>query len=96
MNENRIELNFDKMIVGLAGNDFGYEEYKKQIKDEFDYKSKNIIVFPDNIKKVAISFIQGMFRDILEKIDKNNIEEYVTIISSSEQLTNKIISNIKF
>ena len=37
-----------------------------------------------------------MFRDILEKIDKNEIEKYVTIKSSSEQLTNKIVSNIKF
>ena len=96
MEDNMIILNFEKTISGLAGNDFGYEEYKKQIKDKFDYEKNNIIVFPAEIRKVAISFIQGMFRDILEKIDKNEIENYVTIRSSSEQLTNKIISNIKF
>lgn len=96
MLNNIINLSFDKTIAGLAGNDYGYEEYKKQIKDKFDYNKNNIIVFPNEIKRVAISFIQGMFRDILEKIDKNEIEKFVTIRSSSEQLTNKIISNIKF
>lgn len=94
--DNIINLSFDKTIAGLAGNDYGYEEYKKQIKDKFDYNKNNIIVFPNEIQRVAISFIQGMFRDILEKIDKNEIDKFVTIRSSSEQLTNKIISNIKF
>lgn len=96
MENNIIKLKFEQTISGLAGNDYGYEEYKKQIKDTFDYSKNNTIIFPNQIKKVAISFVQGMFRDILEKIDKNEIEKYVTIKSSSEQLTNKIVSNIKF
>ena len=96
MESNIITLRFDQTIAGLAGNDYGYEEYKRQIKEKFDYNKNNIIIFPVQIKKVAISFIQGMFRDILERIDKNKIEEYVTIKSSSEQLTKKIIDNIKF
>lgn len=96
MKDNIIELKFEQTIAGLAGNDYGYEEYKKQIKDMFDYSKNNIIVFPEQIKKVAISFVQGMFRDILEKIDKNEIEKYVTIKTSSEQLTKKVVSNIKF
>lgn len=96
MENNIIELKFDKTIAGLAGNDYGYEQYKKQIKNKFDYNKKNIIIFPEQIRKVAISFVQGMFTDILKVIDKNEIEEYVTIKSSSEQLTNKIINNIKF
>lgn len=96
MRDNVIELKFDKTISGLAGNDFGYEEFKKQIRDKFNYEANNIIVFPDTIQKVAISFIQGMFKDILEKIDKNIVENYITIQSSSEQLTKKIVDNIKF
>lgn len=95
--ENKIiKLEFDKTISGLAGNDYGYEEYKKQIKSNFDYDKKNTIIFPEQIKKVAISFVQGMFKDILKVIDKNEIEKYVIIKSSSEKLTNKIVSNIKF
>ncbi len=96
MENNIIELEFDKTISGLAGNDYGYEEYKKQIKDKFNYDKKNIIIFPEQIKKVAISFVQGMFKDILKEIDKNEIEEYVIIKSSSDQLTKRIWNNIKF
>ena len=96
MENNIIELKFDKTISGLAGNDYGYEEYKKQIKDKFNYDKKNIIIFPEQIKKVAISFVQGMFNDILKEIDKNEIEEYVIIKSSSDQLTKRIWNNIKF
>ncbi len=96
MENNIIELKFDKTISGLAGNDYGYEEYKKQIKDKFNYDKKNIIIFPEQIKKVAISFVQGMFKDILKEIDKNEIEEYVIIKSSSDQLTKRIWNNIKF
>lgn len=96
MENNIIELEFDKTIAGLAGNDYGYEEYKKQIMNKFNYDNKNTIVFPEQIKKVAISFVQGMFKDILKVIDKNEIEKYVIIKSSSEQLTNKIVNNIKF
>jgi len=96
MENNIIELKFERTIAGLAGNDYGYEEYKKQIKGKIDYKKNNTIIFPEQIRKVAISFIQGMFREILERIDKNEIEKYVTIESSSEQLTKKIVSNIKF
>lgn len=96
MKENVIKLEFDKTIAGLAGNAYGYEEYKKQIEKRFDYEKKNIIEFPEHIKKVAISFVQGMFKDILKEINKNEIEKYVTIITSSEQLTSKIIQNIKF
>lgn len=96
MENNIIELKFDKTISGLAGNDYGYEEYKKQIKDKFNHDKKNIIIFPEQIKKVAISFVQGMFKDILKEIDKNEIEKYVIIKSSSDQLTKRIWNNIKF
>ena len=93
---NRIELKFDKTINSLAGNDYGYKEYKDQVENKFKWDEKNEIVFPDNIEKIAISFIQGFARDIVEKIDKNKIEDYITVKSSSEYLTDKIISNMKF
>lgn len=94
---NIIELKFeDTSISALAGNDYGYEEYKKQIKDKFDYNKKNEIIFPDYIKKVAISFLQGMFKDILKKINKNDVEKYIAIKASSEKLEEKILADIKF
>lgn len=96
MNKNLINLEFDKSISVLAGNEYGYEEYKKQLKDKFEIEKINVIVFPNNIQKVAISFVQGMFRDILNEINKEELEKYIEIKSSSDVLTQKIISNIKF
>lgn len=93
---NKIVLTFDKTITGLAGNPYGVEEYNKQVKELFNWEDKNEIVFPEHIKKVGISFIQGFFNEILSKVDKNEIDKYVTIRSSSEELTSKIMENLKF
>ena len=41
MEKNNINLEFDKSISGLAGNEYGYQEYKKQIKEKFDIKKIN-------------------------------------------------------
>ena len=93
---NKINLVFDKTISGLAGNLYGVEEYKKQAKNLFKWDEKNEIIFPNHIKKIGISFIQGFFSEILSEIDKNNIDEHISIKSSSEELTNKIMENLKF
>lgn len=94
--ENEINLIFDKTISGLAGNDYGYTEYKNQLENKIDYSKLNIIIFPENIKKVAISFVQGMFQEILKQVNKEEIEKYIQIKTSYPKLTNKIIDNIMF
>lgn len=93
---NRIDLRFDNTITGLAGNPFGVSEYEKQAKKKFKWDEKNLIVFPDHIKKVGISFIQGFFSEILNEVGKNEIEKYISIKSSSKELTDKIMENLKF
>lgn len=96
MDKNIINLVFDSTISGLAGNDYGASEYKKQLESKIDYENINVIVFPQNIKKVAISFVQGMFNNILKKISKEEIDKYIEIQTFYPKLTNKIIDNIKF
>ncbi len=93
---NKIELSFDKSISGLAGNTFGLQEYKKQAMELFDWNGMNEIIFPEHIKKIGISFIQGFFSEILSKIDIDSIDNYISIKSSSEELTDKIMENLKF
>lgn len=93
---NKIILKFDNSITGLAGNPYGVLEYEKQVKGSFKWDEKNEIVFPSHITKIGISFIQGFFSEILSKIDKRSIDKYLFIKSSSEELTNKIMENIKF
>ena len=93
---NRIELVFDKDVAGLAGNDYGYQTYQNQVKSKIKWDDKNVIVFPSYIERVAISFIQGFCREILQKVDKNDVEKIISIESSSESLTEKILMNMKF
>lgn len=96
MERNIINLVFDSTISGLAGNDYGVSEYKKQLENKVDYEKINVIIFPQNIKKVAISFVQGMFNNVLKRISKEEIDKYIEIQTSYPKLTNKIIDNIKF
>lgn len=93
---NKIELKFDKTITRLAGNEFGYNTYKEQVENNVEWNNLNEIIFPKEIDRIAISFIQGFARDILKKIDKNNIEEIFIFNTSNKELAEKIINNIKF
>lgn len=95
--ENRIVIEvLDKTLIALAGNDNGYDDYKKQIEPKIDYDKLNVIVFPDSIRKISISYVQGMFKEILKKIDKNDFEQYFQIKASTPRLVEKVMNNIKF
>lgn len=93
-----IKLDLPKSISRFAGNDYGYEIYLNQVKDKIDFNKneKIIIEFPEHVEGVAISFIQGFVREILENISKDEIDDYIEIKSSSDYLTKKILENIKF
>ena len=92
----KIELKFDKMLTRLAGNEYGSEIFNNQVKKHIDWNAKTEIVFPKNIDRIAISFIQGFAKGILQRIDKNNIEELLVFKASSKELEEKILNNIKF
>ena len=85
-----IKLNFDKLLTTLAGNRYGLAEFEKQIKD-IDYESNYKIIFPERIKYIATSFIQGFFQKFVETIGISGIEEKVDIESSIENLKQLVI-----
>lgn len=85
-----IKLNFDKLLTSLAGNRYGLLEFEKQIKD-VDYESNYTIIFPERIKYIATSFIQGFFQKFVETIGISGIEEKVNIESSIENLKQLVI-----
>lgn len=74
-----IELNFKSSLNKLAGNKFGERIYNEQIKEKVDFKNKVVIVFPDIIDDIAISFVQGFTKEILEKIPKSEFFEYFSL-----------------
>ena len=86
MTDNIIRLQFDKSLSCLAGNPYGKSVYDDQVKGKLDFKCKNIIEFPSYIDDIAISFIQGFF--------KNIVMDNVEIRVSSEDLRKKILDNV--
>lgn len=87
----QIELKFDKTATGLAGNPFGRKVYEEQVKSKYkDYSEKLMIKFPDNIDKVASSFVQGFFSDLVEEIGYEGIEKNIIIEASNPELSKAI------
>lgn len=93
-----VELIFEKSQTRLAGFPYGETTYKDQLKaivDEDANSDEQIkIVFPNQIEKVASSFVQGFFSELINTIGYEKIEEKFLIESSSEKLTAKIRENI--
>ncbi|MDG4984412.1 hypothetical protein OGZ51_09680 [Lactococcus lactis] len=92
----RIILNFDKTTSRLAGNPYGKEVYHSQVEDKYiNYSEPLTVVFPDNIKKVASSFVQGFFTVLVSKIGYEGIEEKVTIEAGSPKIAEDILGRIR-
>lgn len=71
-----IKLSFPSDLTGLAGYRLGQQIFQDQVKDNISYNDKITLVFPNNIKRIASSFIQGFFDDIIKNIGLLGIEKY--------------------
>lgn len=87
---NLVNLEFGNTITRLAGYPYGLSIYQTQVKGKIDIMQPCTIVFPKNIERVASSFVQGFFAEIIEEIGYQRIESSVTIVSSSQELTDDI------
>ena len=87
---NSINLVFNKTLTKLAGFPYGESVYKEQIKDKVDLFQPCKIVFPSNIEKVASSFVQGFFAEIVKKIGFQGIEDNIEIETVNNELTKDI------
>lgn len=88
--DTKIELKFKNSISRLAGNSYGQEIYNKQVRDIIDFSSKTIIVFPNYIEDIAISFVQGFTLGIFEKLSKDVFLDHF-IIEANEKIKSKFI-----
>jgi len=78
--KNIVNLNFnDNTLTGLAGFPFGEEIYKEQVKNIFDINKENVIIFPEQIERVAISFVQGFTKELFEKYGRDKAIEKIEI-----------------
>lgn len=94
---NEIKLRFDSTITGLAGYQYGKKVFEDQVQGQIDYKNEKIVLwFPDNIRRMASSFIQGFFEDIVKSIGIEGIEKKVEISSGNNKnnLKEMVINNL--
>ena len=92
--DNVIELVFDKATTRIGGFPLGEEIYRQQVKDRIDFHNKNIIVFPKQIIKVASSFTQGFFKEIIDKIGYEGVEKLISIQSTTEGLAADMMADL--
>jgi hypothetical protein len=92
--ENKIDLKFDKMTTRLAGNPYGKSVYKEQVKDKIDFSKINIICFPENIEKIASSFTQGFFTEIINEIGFNGIDTKIKLITKKKELEEEVLRDL--
>ena len=87
---NIIKLKFEPTATRATGSMYGYATYNDQIKPKIKEDEKNVIVFPDNIKAIGISFVRGT------KYGKQGVLEHFEFKSNNENLVGKIIKSINF
>lgn len=91
---NKVILEIDKTITMLAGYPYGQKVYNEQFKDKVDIYREFTIEFPKQVKKIASSFVQGFFKEIVESIGIQGVEERLIIISGKEELKESIIKDL--
>jgi len=89
-----ILLKFDKATTRLAGNPYGRKEFELQVKDKINYDAMNIIVFPEQIEKIASSFVQGFFAEIIEKVGYAKFDNIIKIEAKDINLAKTIHNDL--
>lgn len=95
MQRNTIVLQFDKAATRVAGFPYGKSIFEKQVKGKINYSEYTEIVFPDSIKRVASSFVQGFFEEIVQNIGYGGVEKLISIKTCSGELSESIKRNIR-
>lgn len=81
--ENRFNLRFKNTYSSITGNKYGQSVYRDQVAPQIDFKKDIVIIFPDFIEDIGVSFIQGFFEEIKMKIGMYGIEKNVEVQSGS-------------
>lgn len=93
--EQRIELNFDSTLRKLAGNLFGRTTYENQVKGNIDLSNNIIFVIPDRFDRIASSFVQGFFEEIVNEIGISGVEKQIEFESSISNLKEFVLENLE-
>jgi len=92
---NTINLVFKKDMTKLAGNSLGKSTFEEQVRNVIDYNDDIKIVIPQQIDRIASSFIQGFFDEIVKNIGITGVEKKVHVDSSIQNLKSFILNNLE-
>ena len=96
MNEQRFELVFNKELTKLAGNRFGRTTYSSQVKEDIILSNDKItIVIPSRIDRVATSFVQGFFDEIMMQVGLAGIKNKIFFETSIPNFKEFVIANLE-
>ena len=93
--EQTIKLIFKGDLTKLAGNAFGKNTYETQVKDVIDFNKSIVFEFPMQIDRIASSFVQGFFDEIINEIGVDGVEQQITYISSIPDLKGFVLENLE-
>lgn len=93
--EQTIKLVFKNDLTKLAGNAFGKNTYETQVKDVIDFNASITFEIPAQIDRIASSFVQGFFDEIVKEIGVEGIEKQIDYISSITDLKYFVLDNLE-
>lgn len=92
-----IKLSFSKNPSGLAGNDAGQKVYAEQIApflSGYNGDTSIVIVFPDYVERIAISFIQGLTKSLADQYGRSALSRMISFRTSNSVLSEKIAKDM--
>lgn len=99
METKKVNLKFDKMLTFISGRQLGNKIYREQVKnmiEESNRDEKVTIVFPESISYVSISFVKGLFGELISKYGISFVYEKFDFIAKDTELSKKIREDILF
>lgn len=89
-----ISLKFNNTVRRLAGYPYGKAVFNEQVRDSIDYNCTVYIDFPEQIIRVASSFVQGFFEEIIQNVGFLGIGKRVVIRSPHREIVDSIMKNL--
>lgn len=91
----RLELQFKSDIAKLIGNPFGKQVYEEQVKGKIDLNDNVRLVLPERINRVASSFVQGFFDDIVRQVGISGVKDKFEFETSIPNFKEFVLENLE-
>ena len=94
----RINLNFPQQTHYVTGSKYGKTVFDEQIQNQIKNSKLDSydIHFPDTVKGVSISFVQGFIENLIHNYGKSEVLKHVNLKSNNKELENRLRKNMEF